>query len=393
MRYPVVSVDCHAGLCFDGYREYLDPVWRGPFDEWREGFVNRSARSVAGDRSRNWDSARRVADLDYEGVAVEVVFPNTITPFALGNSITGRLPVTRADYARGLAGIRAHNRWLKEFCDDLPERRCGLPQVFLNDLDDTLDDLEWIAENGFTSFMLPPVPPDGGVPGLYDPIYDRIWKVIEDFDLTITQHSGAGTPNYGNVPSATILFLMESAYFAHRHLSHMILSGVFHRFPQLRYVMTEQDVSWVIKELEYMDEYHLWATAGVIPQLGDFQNTLPDQPSDYFHQNVWIGASFPTPSEADAMQQVGVDRMMWGNDYPHKEGTFPYTRQHLQRTFHNWKEADLRKIFFENACGVYRIDINQVEDVVARIGPTVKEVATRLKEIPPDTLSVAFIRP
>ena len=84
---------------------------------------------------------------------------------------------------------------------------------------------------------------------------------------------------------------------------------------------------------------------------------------------------------------------MWGNDYPHKEGTFPYTRQHLQRTFHNWKEADLRKIFFENACGVYRIDINQVEDVVARIGPTVKEVATRLKEIPPDTLSVAFIRP
>ena len=93
------------------------------------------------------------------------------------------------------------------------------------------------------------------------------------------------------------------------------------------------------------------------------------------------------------MKQVGVDRMMWGNDYPHREGTFPFTREHLQRTFHDWKQADLKKIFYENAAGVYRIDINQVEDLVDRIGPTVKEVSTPLKTIPDGAFSIAFIRP
>jgi len=393
MSYTVISADCHAGASIDGYREYLDPAWRKAFDEWRGRFDNPSFKKASEQRERNWDSDRRNNDLDGEGIAAEVVLPNTITPFMSGNSITGRVPYLGDDYEYCLRGIRAHNRWLKDFCSTHPERRCGVPMVYLHDLDDTVEDLHWIAENGFSSFLIPPVPPDGGVPGLYDPVYDRIWEVTQDLDLTITQHAGTGTPNYGDVPAAPIMFLMEAAYFSHRHLAHLILSGVFERFPKLRYVMTEQDVSWVIKELEYMNEYHLWATSGVIPQLGNFEEMLPQQPSDYFHQNVWLAASFPTPSEADAMQQVGIDRILWGNDYPHREGTFPHTRQHLQRTFHKWEQADLKKIFCVNASQVYKIDLEPLKPISKAIGPTVEEVATPLTQIPEGAMSIAFLRP
>ena len=108
-----------------------------------------------------------------------------------------------------------------------------------------------------------------------------------------------------------------------------------------------------------MDGYHAQMASGRVGELGFSADiVLPDRPSEYFARNVWIGASFPSPSEADAMKKVGIERMMWGSDYPHNESTFPYNRDHLRRSFSGWDEADLRKVFAENAAEVYRIDLD-----------------------------------
>ncbi|HBZ72162.1 MAG TPA: amidohydrolase, partial [Deltaproteobacteria bacterium] len=42
-------------------------------------------------------------------------------------------------------------------------------------------------------------------------------------------------------------------------------------------------------------------------------------------------------------------RILWGNDYPHYEGTFPYTREALRHTFWNLKPAEIRAMLGENA--------------------------------------------
>ena len=47
--------------------------------------------------------------------------------------------------------------------------------------------------------------------------------------------------------------------------------------------------------------------------------------TEYFHQNVWLGASFPGPADVAAREIMGADRFMWGSDYPHDEGTAPFT--------------------------------------------------------------------
>ena len=151
-----------------------------------------------------------------------------------------------------------------------------------------------------------------------------LWAACRDLDLTITQHGGSGNPNYGDAPAASLMFLLEVPFFAHRNLSHLIMSGVFDRFPELRYVMTEQGVGWAIEDLRRMDGYHAQMSSGRVGELGfPAELVLPEKPSDYFARNVWIGASFPSPSEAAAMKKVGVDRMMWGSDYPHNESTVP----------------------------------------------------------------------
>ena len=54
-------------------------------------------------------------------------------------------------------------------------------------------------------------------------------------------------------------------------------------------------------------------------------------PSEYFQRNFWVGASFLRPSESALRYEVGVDRIMWGADYPHSEGSYPYTTEALAR--------------------------------------------------------------
>jgi len=190
------------------------------------------------------------------------------------------------------------------------------------------------------------------------------------------------------------MFLLEVPFFAHRNLGHLIMSGVFERFPEMKFVMTEQGVGWVLEDLRRMDGYHAQMSSGRVGELGfDAELVLPMKPSEYFDRNVWIGASFPSPSEAAAIRKVGVHKVMWGNDYPHNEGTFPHSRESLQRAFSDWDEADLRAIFTDNAVEVYRFDAEKLAPLGAAHGPSVADIATPLAEIPKGAVSPAFTRP
>ena len=52
--------------------------------------------------------------------------------------------------------MQAHNRWLEDWCNEFPERRAGVGQIFLNDVDDAIADVHWIKENGLRGGVLLP---------------------------------------------------------------------------------------------------------------------------------------------------------------------------------------------------------------------------------------------
>ena len=141
-RYTIISSDCHAGGNHAQYREYLDPAYVERFDEWRGRYKNPFRDLQDDGRSRNWDDERRISEMEADGVVAEVVFPNTVPPFFPTGVVIAPAPTTPEDYELRLAGIRAHNRWLADFCAAHPERRAGLGQILLNDVDDTLEDIE-----------------------------------------------------------------------------------------------------------------------------------------------------------------------------------------------------------------------------------------------------------
>ena len=384
-RLTLITADSHAGGSHAQYREYLDRAYLDDFDAWREQYRNPFKDLKDDRRERNWDTARRWREQESDGVVAEVVYPNTVPPF-FPSFVLFAQPPRPDEYEHRLAGIRAHNRWLVDFVGECPGRRAGIGQIFLNDVDDAIADATWIKEHGLRGgVLLPNVAPDvSWVRPLYDPGYDRLWQVLSDLELPVNVHGGTGLPNYGNYPFSMLLYINEVMFYAQRPFVHMVLGGVFERFPQLKFVMTETGSAWLPPLLERLDRMIVkirdtGATGEIRYRDGD---KLPRTASEYFRQNCWLGVSMPGPDDVAARHVVGVDRFMWGNDYPHDEGTYPFTREHLRQVFHGVPHDELVQRLTTNAADLYGFDVEALAPLAAQHGPTIGELAEPLHELP-----------
>jgi len=390
-RYVLISADTHAGGSMDQYAEYLDPKYRDDFDAWRNRYKNPFKDLHGHLRTRNWDNERRFSELEDDGVVGEVVFPNTVPPFFPTGAIVAH-PPSAAEYELRLAGIRAHNRWLADFCSVAPERRAGVGQIFLNDVDDAVEDVHFAKEHGLRGgVLMPGVPDDTDLHPLWDPYYDPLWSACEDLEVPITHHSGQGAPDYGKDAIGWTMWICETSWFSHRPLHHLIMGGVFERHPKLTFVMTEQGCSWIPGTLRMLDGFHKQMSTGRVGEIKyDEHERIPLKPSEYFARNCYVGVSFPNPIESDAMRTVGLDRVMWGSDYPHHESTYPYTTEGLRVAFSDWEPDDVRRVVTDNAAKVYGFDVDALTPIAAKVGPTVDEVHVPLDERPQDSGSPAF---
>jgi predicted TIM-barrel fold metal-dependent hydrolase len=393
--YIVISADTHAGAPIQTYREYLDAEHKQLFDEWRGSYRNPQKQHIGSKKHKNWDDAERIADMEKEGVVGEIIFPNTVPPFFRTSVLICGNPSPK-DYPLWLQGIRAHNRWLADFCNEHPERRAGIGLVYLNDIDEAIKDAKWIAEHGLRGGILLPHTPDdvtSYIKPLYSPEYDRLWAVCQDLGLVINQHGGTGSPDYGNYPISLAIRLHETLWFSQRSFAHLLLSGVFERFPKLRYILTEAGCAWAIEALPAIDSTWEKVSTGVVGEFEFARGIMtPEKPSFYAKRNCYFGASFPTAREIRDRHVVGVDHVLWGSDYPHYEGTYPYTRESMRRTFADVDRKEVRMMLGENAAKLYGFDLAKLAPIAARVGPRPEEIEVplRTEDIPKDAVSNAF---
>jgi predicted TIM-barrel fold metal-dependent hydrolase len=384
-RYTIISADTHAGANHETYRQYLDPAFHDDFDAWRGRYKNPWKDLRDTDlRVRNWDDDRRDADQLSEGVVGEVIFPNTVPPFYPGFVLFAGPPKPE-EYAHRRAGIHAHNRWLVDFCGRKPAQRAGIGQLFLNDIDDAIADATWIKEQGLRGgVLLPTVAPDvTWVRPLYHPDYDRLWAALQDLDVPVNLHAGTGSPNYGKFASVPMIMISEVGFYGSRAFVHMLLSGVFERFPRLRFVMTEGSAASFPPMLAELDRIIANVRKGEIGELKyTADNALPRSATEYFQQSVWVGSSFPGPKDWEARTVMAPGRFMWGSDYPHDEGTPPFTRETLRAVFHSTPEDELRDVLAGNAARLYDFDLDALAPLAAQYGPTAAEIASPLVELP-----------
>jgi predicted TIM-barrel fold metal-dependent hydrolase len=385
-HYTIISADTHAGGSHEQYRGYLESRYLEDFDAWRNRYRNPFRDLGDQRRLRNWDDEMRTSQQFADGVVGEVIFPNTVPPF-FPSFVLSAPPPKPADYEHRLAGIRAHNRWLVDFCGVSPIQRAGIGQIFLNDLDDALADARWIAEHGLRGgLLLPNIPPDATwvEHHLYDPYWDPLWSLCEEADIPIHIHGGTGVPDFGKVPAAPLLFIGEFWFYQERPFIHLVMSGVFERHPQLRFVMTEAGAAWLPPLLARLDRSIIRIRdTGALGELryGD-ESILSMTATEYFRRNCWVAVSSPKAPDVAAVAHLGLDRFMWGSDYPHDEGTAPFTREHLRQLFYSWPEPDMRQFLAGTAATVFDYDLEALRPLAEAHGPTVTEIREPLVELP-----------
>ncbi len=397
-RYAVISADAHAGGEVYDYKPYLERRWHDEFETWAASANNRwNARNEGRESSRNWDNERRVAENDADGVAAELIFPNTLPPFYPRHCLTAAVPTSRQDYERRMAGLRASNRWMVDFCAQAPGRRLGLVQILFNDIDDALDEIRWGKDAGLAAILIPGVSPDHELEGMWSDRYDPIWALACELDMPINQHVGAGGPEVGTAEAAMAAHMMESPFYLQRSMWDLLVGGAFDRYPQLRFVLTEIGFGWIGQVMRRLDrQLAVVSDPRVVHSrlFGGAMQKLKLLPSDYVRRNCYIAMSGTgSLDEVANRHDIGVDHVMWGSDYPHDEGTYPHTHEALRALFANVPPQECRKILGETAARLYGFDLQALTPVANRIGPLCSETHVPLDAYPEDSTLELYLGP
>jgi predicted TIM-barrel fold metal-dependent hydrolase len=388
-RLIVVSADCHAGPdTMADYRGYLDPKYRADFDDYiaqvdayeanyQDGRTHGGAAAREGDEGL-WDFAERTRYLDADGISAELIYIQGGIPFGPYPAISGRdrMMDYTATPAQVAVGCRAYNRWLADLCSTNPVRHIGIARIPVPDIPAAVAEVEFAAKAGLKGGVLLPPLSTPDIPYYNESLYEPLWAECEANGMTLNLHGGANV-YYGGGVERLALKLVEGDWFCHRGITHLIFSGVFERHPKLHLAATEQRTHWAAPLLKECDSIYDWAGNAVLRKV------LPKRPSEYFKTNCFIGASFMSRLECAARGDVGADKLMWGSDYPHQEGTWPYTDISLRWTFGcDVSSSDLRAMLGENAARCYNLDLKPLRAIADRIGPRESALRVPVEKLP-----------
>ncbi|HEX6476289.1 MAG TPA: amidohydrolase family protein [Acidimicrobiales bacterium] len=391
-RYMVISSDCHAGLPSAEYREWLDPEYREPFGEYltaraaveadlaasgmrNEEFAEEWESENAEGLHGGWDADRRDRELDADGVVGEVIFPDAdavtggaSAPFGAGLGATADVPTDLL-----MAGARAHNRWLAELCSTNPARRAGVAIVPIFDVEAAVAEIHRARQSGLRGGILIPSMWQPHEP-YHDTKYDAIWAACEDLQMPVHVHSGAADrASYGEHVG---IYVAEVRWWSIRPLWFLLWAGVFERFPALRFVTTECGAFWAPDLLWTSDI--VYDREHAAKKLGkQLTSHLSMRPSEYFDRNCFIGASNTRRRELARRYEIGVGNLMWGNDFPHPEGTWPHTREWLRSAFHDIPVEETQQMLGSNAAACYGFDAGGLRPLADRFGPTPEDLGQR----------------
>ncbi|HVX22627.1 MAG TPA: amidohydrolase family protein [Acidimicrobiales bacterium] len=393
-RYLVISVDGHVGPPLETFREYCPAAHLGALDEqiaavrasWPEsgGFAEIAKKAfgydldpkviAAADRvnqvAGGWDPDARRRDMDADGIAAEVIFHGLQNGQPLPLVGDGLFAARGAENSAELdtVGCRIYNRWLADFVSGAPHRHAGLAYLPLHDVDLAVAEVEWAREHGLRGVNFPA--PRPGVPALWDGGLDPLYDACAQLDMPLTTHTGAGRVwFYDDGTLGKAFQMIEGPWVARRGVWHLILSGAFERFPRLKLVLTEIFGQWVPEMVRDMDH------AFLDPINPPIRRRLPRLPSEYWEEHCYVGASMMSRDEALLYPEHGARALMWGSDYPHIEGTFPYTRLSLQTTFHGLPRESVAAMLGGTAAEAYGFDPEALRPIADAIGPTVAELA------------------
>jgi predicted TIM-barrel fold metal-dependent hydrolase len=288
-----------------------------------------------------WNPKARLADQDRDGVVAEVIYPSV-----------GMVLCNHTDGAYMSACFKAYNRWLAEFVATAPNRLIGIGQTAVVSVAEAVADLHAIKASGLRGVMLPGYPLTEF--DYDDPAFDSLWQTAVDLSLPLSFHiltadRGKYTTGMGKAERGPKENRSHSIIRANQDIIGMFIwSRIFERFPDLRLVSVESDAGWAphfIHKLNYhYDRRRFWSN------LADMQK----RPGDYFRENVYLTFQ-DDPVAMRTVDMMNVRRMMWANDFPHSDSTWPNSQKLFVEATEALTDQERSAIYRDNTAALYGI--------------------------------------
>jgi predicted TIM-barrel fold metal-dependent hydrolase len=225
--------------------------------------------------------------------------------------------------------FRSFNRWLEEEWGFAYENRLfSAPAIPVLDPVKATQELETVLERGARLVVLRPGPANGRSPA--EPAWDPFWRLANDADVPVAYHAYGGADQYQDAFASTWLRGGSADRAYERNLAMamstdrsildtalaLVLGNLFGRFPRLRILSVELGAAWVPYCMHVLDH-----SGGLLDRhIEAFGEVVDELPSAIFRRHFWI-SPFPEEDIVGLTQLVGADRVLFGSDWPHAEGT------------------------------------------------------------------------
>jgi predicted TIM-barrel fold metal-dependent hydrolase len=288
-----------------------------------------------------WDPKARIADMERDGVAAEVIYPSV-----------GMAVFFTPDIELAAACCRAYNLWLEEYCSAVPDRLFGIGQSAAVSPQELIEDIRRIKAQGLRGVMLPLEP---GVSDFDDPMYDEAWAAAAEFDLPLSFHvlprtkTGAET-SLQKARGGKLANILSITRLNQEVINTFVLGGVFERIPSLKLICVEADAGWVPHYAHRMD--HGWERFRTMLDSEGLQRP----PSTYILNNVY----FTFQDDRIALQAAHLmnsKRLLWASDFPHNDSTWPDSLSLLERHTEGVPDETVTDIVRNNVVELYGLPV------------------------------------
>jgi predicted TIM-barrel fold metal-dependent hydrolase len=366
MEHPIISADSHVTEPPNTYIDYIEPGWRAraprlerieklgdvfvvdgmkrpitiglaaaagkPVEELRLLGANFADMHRGG-----WDPHARLDDQKRDGVDAEVIYPTV-----------GMVLCNHRDFDYKKACFDAYNRWIAEYCSAHPDRLLGIGQTAMRSPAEGIADLHAIKAAGLRGVMMP------GNPALEDydsPVYDDFWRAAIELELPLSFHILTSSEDNFRARGPKMNAFLTIIRGCQDIMGTFILGGVFERHPALKIVCVEADAGWVPHYMYRMDHaykrHRNWLPPG---------QALSKLPSEYFRENIYT--TFQDDWVAfQTADMVNWRRLMWANDFPHSDSTWPWSQAMLAEHASVLSPEQRRAILYENVKELYKLDM------------------------------------
>ena len=306
----------------------------------------------------SWEIRERLQRMDEYGMYAQVVYPN-VGGFGSGNFLQMTDDELRLDC------VRAYNDFLVEWTSVEPSRFIPIMAMPFWDVQACVDEMQRAYDRGHRGVLMTNQPHTFGLPRITEQHWDPIWSQAQDMGLSINFHIGSGdltelrnvTVDNGRqaayAKSTVKLFLDNS-----NAILDIILSGMCHRFPELKFVSVESGVGWIPYLLEAMDWQ--WKNSGCLEEHPEMDLL----PSEYFKRQCYGCFWFEEGSALKAIDMMGSENFMFETDFPHPTSMSPgpnsvarNPKEHVEEVLGVLPEEDLLNVLQRNAAKVYNFEV------------------------------------